>query len=102
MLTEFSNNVLDKILSLKLCVKKSFPESTIIISNIIDRLDNGEAALSAKRLNEHLCSLEVEIIDYSNIGKESLGKKGLHLNSRGSGKLTKSCIKKIKNLQINK
>ena len=101
MLIEFSNNVLDKILSLKLCVKKSFPESTIIISNIIDRLDNGEAALSAKRLNEHLCSLEVEI-DYSNIGKESLGKKGLHLNSRGSGKLTKSCIKKIKNLQINK
>ena len=39
---ESSNNVLDKILSLKQCVKKNLPESKIIILNIIERPDNGK------------------------------------------------------------
>ena len=38
-------------------------------------MDNGKAVLSIKWLNEHLCSLEVDIFDNSNIGRESLEKK---------------------------
>ena len=67
--------------------------------NIIERLDNGKATLSVKRLNKHLCSLEVDIFDNSKIGNERLDKKGLHLNPRGSGKIVIRFIKKIKNLQ---
>ena len=89
-----SNNVLSKTLSLKQRVKKSLPESKIIISNVIERLDNGKAALSVKRSNKHLSSLEVDIVDNSNISKEIFGKKGLHLNLRGSGKLAKPLSKK--------
>ena len=38
------------------------------------------------RLNKGVCSLDVDITDNKNIGEESLGKKGLHLNPRGSDK----------------
>ena len=38
------------------------------------------------RLNKRLRSLDVDIADNKNIGKESLGKKGLHLNPRDSDK----------------
>ena len=60
---------MDKILSLKESTKKSLPESRIIISNIMMWLDNGKVALSLKRLSEHLCSLEVEIVEKSNSKK---------------------------------
>ena len=31
-------------------------------------------------LNENLCSLEVDLVDYKNISTESISKMGLHLN----------------------
>ena len=46
-----------------------------------------------------MCSLE---IDNRNMRKESLGRKGLHLNSRNSGKLAINFIKNIIYLQKNK
>ena len=81
---------------MKQCIKKSLPEKKMI-SNIIERLDNDKAALSVKRL----CPHEVDIVEKSKISKESLGKKGLHLNPRGSGKPEINFITKIKNLKKN-
>ena len=86
---------------LKQCIKKNLPESKIIISNITERPDTGKAALSIKRFNKYLYSLHLDIVDNSNTDKENLGKKGLHLNLRGSGKLAINFIKKIKSLQKN-
>ena len=73
----------------------SLPESWTIILNILKTLDNGKTALSVKRLNEHLYTLEVDFDDNSNIGKESLDKKCLHLNPRGSDKLAINFNKKM-------
>ena len=87
---------MNKFLSLKQCIKKSLPEKKKI-SNIIEILDNDKAALSVKRL----CPHEVDIVEKSKISKESLGKKGLHLNPRGSGKSEINFITKIKNLKKN-
>ena len=92
---ESYNKILNKIISLKQCSKKRLPENKIIILSMIERLDNGKAALSVKRLNKDLCPLKVDIIGNSNIGKESLGKKGLDLHPRGSGMLAINFIKKI-------
>ena len=97
---ESSYNVLDKILSLKQCAKKNLPESKIIILNIIERTDNGKKVLFVKRLNKHLCSLEVDIVDNSNIGKECLDKKVLHLNPRRSGKIAINLIKIDKTIEV--
>lgn len=46
-----------------------------------------------------MCSLEVHIVDNSNISKESFGTKAFHLNPKGSGKVAINFIKKMKNLQ---
>ena len=51
-----------------------------------------------KNLNNHLNSLNLDIVDNSAIGKEFLSKKGLHLKKRGTGKLATNVINKIKNL----
>ena len=75
--TESSNKVLNEIMSLKQNIKISLPERKM-------RLGNGKVTLS----------LEVHIVDNGNIVKKSLGKKGLHLNLKGSGKLAINFIKK--------
>ena len=55
---------------------------------------NDKAALSVKRLKKRLCSLDVDTPDNKNIGKESLGKQGLHLNPRGSGEKSYKTLSK--------
>ena len=50
-----------------------------MISNVINRTDDVKVYLIVKNLNNHLISLDLDIVDNSNIGKECLGKKGLHL-----------------------
>ena len=41
----------------------------------IDRTNDGKASLTIKGLNNHFSSLEVDIVDNSNIGKECLGRE---------------------------
>lgn len=47
-----------------------------------------------------MCSLEVDIVDNSNISKECLDKKVLHLNPRRSGKITINLIKIDKKIEV--
>ena len=89
---ETSRSVLNKLLALKSFIEKELPESKVIISNIINRFDNAKATLTVSRLNEHLNSLKLDVIDNRNISIDLLGKKGLHLNSKGVGKLALNLI----------
>ena len=98
---ETSNNVLGKILHLKQFIKEHLPDSKVIFSNVIERLDDSQAVLVIKRLNEDLRSPEIDVIGNSNIGKESFGKTGFHQHPRVSGKLAMNFINKNKNLHKN-
>ena len=93
---ESSTQVVDEILAIKNIIKKTLPNSNVIVSNIIERLDDPEASLCAKEVNDHLSKLKIDIIDNSNIGKLELCKEGLHLNEWRSGKLAVNFIKRIK------
>ena len=68
----------------------------VCISNLTLRTDNAKASLGVNNLNEHLSTLQLDIIDNSNTG---LSRGGLHLNSQGLGKLAINFIKKIKSLE---
>ena len=92
MPNETSRSVLNKLLALKSFIEKELPESKVIISNIINRFDNAKATLTVSRLNEHLNSLKLDVIDNRNIAIDLLGKKGLHLNSKSVGKLALNLI----------
>ena len=65
----------------------SLPESNVVT-------DNGKASLTVIKTNEH--GLQMDIIDNGNITSNELNKGGLHLNSRGLGKLAINFIRRIK------
>jgi len=93
---ETSREIIDKLLILKNHIKLSLPKCTVLMSNIIDRFDNAKAAITIKNFNQHLNELSVEIVENSNIGRDCLGKKGLHLNRKGSGKLAINILNKLR------
>ena len=78
------------------------PESNVILSNIIDRSDNGIARLKILNFNKHLNSLKIDTIDNGNISSEHLNGSGLHLNRHGKGKLAMNLIKKLRELRRRK
>ena len=68
------------------------------MSSPIDRLDDGKAALTIKRLNSLLSESSLEIIDNSNIGHSFLGMHGPHLNEHGVGKLALNFVGRIRSI----
>ena len=76
-----------EILSLKAFADKTFLDCNVCISNLTLRTDNAKAALTVNNLNENLSTLQLDIIDNSNISNAGLCRVGLHLNSQGLGKL---------------
>ena len=88
--------VLDKILNLKIFIQNSLIQCEVIIFNVINRTDDGKVSLTVEILNNHFNSLKPDIVDNSTIGKECLGKKGLHFTKRGTGKLAINFINKIR------
>ena len=88
--------ILKKIKSLISHIKINNPECRIIISQPVRRTDNGKATLTLNNLNKLLAELDVDKIDNSNIDVSCLGKRGLHLNSIGTGKLALNFIKFLK------
>ena len=101
-INETSRDILNKILSLKHLIHTELPNCKITISNIIDRSDNGKARLTISNLNRHLSSLNLDIIDNSNITAVHLNGSGLHLNSHGKGKFAMNLIRKLKSFNKKK
>ena len=93
-----SRIVLDKLLSLKAFVEKALPDCNVCISNLTLRTDNAKASLTVNNVNQHLSTLQLDIIDNSNISNARV-RGGLHLNSQGMGKLAINFINKIKNFK---
>ena len=99
IVTKTSRTVLQKLLSLKGFVERTLPDCNVCIFSLTLRTDNGKASLTVNNLNEHLSTLQLDIIHNSNISNTGLSRRGLHLNSYGSGKLAINIIKKIKSFK---
>ena len=65
-INDSSSVILNKLLSLKIFIHTELPESNVILSNIIDRSDNGIARLKISNFNKHLNSLKIDTIDDGN------------------------------------
>ena len=91
--SDSSKVILKKINSLISYVKINNTECRIIISQPVRRTDSGKATLTLNNLNKLLVELDFDKIDNSNIDVSCLGKRGLHLNSIGTGKLALNFIK---------
>ena len=73
------------------------PNVKIFISCPVVRFDNYEANFTLRKLDAKLKSTR-NIIMNDNIDKSCIGKKGLHLNAKGSGRLALNYISLMRHL----
>ena len=93
-----SREILDDLLQLKSAITKTLPNCQVLFSQPTLRMDNGKAALTLHRLNEHFSELNLDVVNNSNIKVNHIGQKGLHLNPKGKGRLALNFIHKIRDL----
>ena len=93
-----SREILDDLLQLKSAITKTLPNCQVIFSQPTLRVDNGKAALTLNRLNEHFSELNLDVVNNSNIKVKHIGQKGLHLNPKGKGRLALNFMHKIRGL----
>ena len=97
-LTHTADEILSDLLKLKQHIENTLPNCSVILSQPIIRCDNQKAA---KIINEFISKfnyLDVLTLDNSNIVREQLGKKGLHLNDQGTRQLAMNIISLIRGL----
>jgi len=95
---ENSGVILNKLLLLKSYIEKELPGCKVFLSNVIQRTDDTSFQTVINDLNNLLDSLNLEIIDNSNIKAQHLEKKGLHLNHHGAGRLALNFMKVLKKI----
>ena len=70
-----SDQVVDKLIKLKLFINSILPMSKVILSSIITRLDDAKARLTVLMVNKKILNLGMDLVDNSNISVTYLGKK---------------------------
>ena len=83
--------ILNGIMELKAYILSQLPKSIVIIACPVLRIDNAKASLTLKRLTDHIMN-GGNIIVHDNIDNSCLGKAGLHLNAKGTGRLAMNFI----------
>ena len=94
--TNTSKKIVDDLLILKSNISKQLPSCRIVLSKPIIRHDDGKANLTIRNVNKHLSALQSECIENDNISSQHLGRKGLHLNPKGKGRLALNFMKQIR------
>ena len=84
---------------MKAFVEKALPDCNVCISNLTLRTDNAKASLTVNNVNKHLSTMQLDIIDNSNISNAGLSRGGLHLNSQSLVKLAINLLRKSKVLR---
>jgi len=79
-------------------IKNILPSVNITVSAPIIGSDNGKANLTIINLASLIQKSGMDTMDNSNIHCEHLGKKGLHLNGKGTGRLAMNTINLIRKL----
>ena len=81
-----AEQILNEIRNLNTFIENILPTVKIFISCPVIRMDNAKANSTLRKLNQLLLSCSNSIIN-DNVDMSCLGKKGLHLNPKGSGRL---------------
>ena len=91
-----SDQILDGILDLKKHVENVVPGIKVIISKLIIRSDNPKTNSISGNVNKKLVKMGINLLDHSNISLDDLGRKGLHLNEKGTKRLALNIISFIR------
>ena len=99
--TDTPHMIVDKLITLKQNIQRSLPKYRVIISNLIIRTDNTKANYTILKTNRLIKELQIQTVDNSNISKNHLGKRGLHLNQEGNTVLVSNLLHVITNVWNN-
>ena len=91
-----SECILIEMLQLKKFIEDSLNGCKVIISCPTDRYDDPKAKLTILHLRRKLKNLEIPIILNDNIYDDCIGKRRLHLNEKGSGRLAMNFMPHIR------
>ena len=89
-----SHDIVNELLVLRKFIENNIPGSRVFLSSPIMRLDNYLANSVIRKINIEFNDLS-NVIMNDKIDGLCLGKKGLHLNPRGSGNLAMNFIKQL-------
>ena len=82
-----ADDIFKEISNLKCYIEEVLPGVNVIISCPSIRCDNMKANHTLRSLEEKLKASTFKIVSNANIDGTCLGKKGLHLNNKGAGRL---------------
>ena len=89
---DLPESILRNLLCLKQHIESVLPRCKVILSQPIVRSDSKKAASTIHELIPLFNNLDLFIMDNSNIGEDQLGKKVLHLNTRGTSRLAMNIL----------
>ena len=92
------DDILYRLDALKDHIMAKLPDSKIYLSCPTIRTDNGTASLTLNKVREYMIANMDNVIVNGNIDRSCLGKAGLHLNAKGSGRLAMNYISLIRRL----
>ena len=92
-----SSHILDEMLKLKAHIEIVLPTVRVYFSCPILRFDDVKANLTLHHLVKKMKHL-TNIIVHDNVDRCCLGKKGVHLNPKGSGRLVINLLSLIRRL----
>ena len=91
-------DIIHRLDALKAHIMAKLPDVKIYLSCPTMRTDNGTASLTLGKVRDYMKSFMSDVIDNENIDRSCLGKAGLHLNAKGSGRLAMNFISLIRRL----
>jgi hypothetical protein len=98
---ETSTKLPEEIISLADSVKNTLPETELIISDLITRIDNGDLENKVNQVNKVLKEMCFErhwkFIGHPNITSNHLNRSGIRLNEMGTAMLSRNFNKYIHN-----
>ena len=91
-----SRKVIEDLFVLKCNILKQLSNCRVIVSKNLVRIDHGKANITLCNVNKRLETLNLECVENGNISAQHLGWKGLHLNSKGKGRLALNFLNQIR------
>ena len=92
------DEIANEILNLKSFIHSALPNAKVFISCPVIRTDNKKANNTLRELDTVLKNTTKDIVTNDNIDSTCLGKRGLHLNPKGSGRLAINFISLMRRL----
>ena len=90
--------IVNELLHLKRFIEMQLPSCTVVLSEPTIRTDNIAAANCVKEVCKMLRSVNVYLLENSNVEAKHLGRGGLHLNEYGTKRMALNLITFLRNL----